>query len=157
MGGLIASFVNLAILMGILVYYLRIPVREMVRLRHEGLRNELELVQKQLAASRGQYEEVSAKLKAVGVEVAALREQVAQDADRLKRGVILSAERSASAIGENAKRGAEGLFRELFLELRRRFAERVISESEALIAGRLTGEVKERIRQKFSVQLEKMQ
>ena len=154
---LIAPFFNVTVLVGVLVYFLRKPISDFVSSRHAGLRDEVQRVSEQLRQSQSQFEEFSAKLKAIHAEISALREQAKQDAEATRARVVNDAKKLSAVILSDAKSSADAAFGDLKTQLRTELANRVLERAEALLRERLTSDERVRIRREFSSQLEKVQ
>lgn len=154
---LILPALNLAILVGVLVYFTRAPFRAFVTGRHETLREEVQRVSTQLRDSQARFEEFTAKLKAIDAEVAALREQSRQDAEAMKARLLNDARRLSTVIVADARTSAESLYEELRIRLRSDLGQQIIDRAEQLLRERLTGDDRVRIRREFSKQVESVQ
>jgi F-type H+-transporting ATPase subunit b len=154
---LIAPTVNLGILIGILVFYLREPLKQFVRTRHDVLRENLEKVATELQGARERHEEFSARISNLQAEVSAMHVQARQDAESMKQKILSEARRLSEVIVMDAKGAAQGLFSEFRAQLRTELGERVLGRAEQLLRERLTGDDRARIRQEFSRQVEKIQ
>lgn len=148
---------NLAVLIGILVYFLRAPIRNMVQQRHENLRSELDAVREQLHAAQARHAELSAKLGAIDSELRSIREEGRQDAERLGKQLAEDAKRNAASIVSDAQAASKNLFNDLRAQLYNELGERVLNRAETMIRDRLTGEDRTKIRQDFARQLESVQ
>lgn len=157
MSELFAPTFNLVVLLGLLFYYLRDPIRTAVRIRHETLRDELTKVRETLVQAQNQHEEFSAKLKAIDVEIAAHRNQLLQDAQAAKQRIIADAQRLSGNIATDARRAAEALYAELKGSLYADAGRSVLDRAEAILRDRLTGDDRARIRKEFSTQVETAQ
>ncbi|MBC7692987.1 MAG: ATP synthase F0 subunit B [Methylotenera sp.] len=157
MYALIPSVVNVLILVGIMVYFLRGPVREFVSGRSTGLRDEVVRVQAQLRDAEQKYTEFSAKLQAIDAEVVSLREQVRQDAEAMRVKTVAEAKRLAGSILVDAKDSSQSLYGDLKNQLRTELSGQVLDRAEKILKERLTGEDKLRIRREFSQQVESVQ
>jgi len=157
MSELFAPTVNLLILVGLLVYYTRHPIRKTVTDRHEGLRDELARVRDLLRQAQEQYNEFSSKLSAIEAETTALRQQAVQDAEAAKQRIVTDAQRLSQGIASDSRRAAESLYAELKAQLASEVGSRVIDRAEALLRERLTGDDRARIRKEFSSQVETVQ
>jgi F-type H+-transporting ATPase subunit b len=157
MSELIAPFINLLILVGILVYYTRHPIKKSVQDRHTGLRDELTRVRDLLRQAQEQYNEFSSKLKAIEAETTALRQQAIQDAEAAKQRIVNDAQRMSMGISSDARKAAESLYGELKTQLASEIGGRVLERAEAILRDRLTGDDRARIRKEFSTQVETVQ
>ncbi len=157
MQSLIPATVNLVILVAVLGYYLRKPLVQFVRQRHELLRDELQRVRMQLSQAQAQYKEFSEKLETIESEAQVLRSRTMQDAQEAKERILADAKRSAAAIAADAKTATDTLFSELKGQLYVEMGNRILSRAEVLLKERLTGDDRARIQLEFSRQLEGIQ
>jgi F0F1-type ATP synthase membrane subunit b/b' len=157
MSELFAPTVNLLILIGILAYYLRAPMKQSIRDRHTGLRDELARVRDLLRQSQEQYQEFSSKLKAIDAETSALRQQAVQDAQATKQRILADAQRLSMNVAADARRAADSLYVELKGQLSSEIGGKVLERAEQILRERLTGDDRARIRKEFSSQVEAVQ
>jgi F0F1-type ATP synthase membrane subunit b/b' len=157
MSSLVAPFFNLAVLVGVLTYYLRAPLKAFVQTRHVSLRDEIQRVRNQLKKAQEENEEFSARLGAIDTEVGSLRQQSRQDAKAMKDRILAEATRLQAGILTDARAAAGTLYSELRNELYHEFGNRVLERAEILMKERLTGDDRIRIRQEFSKQVESVQ
>jgi F0F1-type ATP synthase membrane subunit b/b' len=157
MSELFAPTINLLILVGILVYYTRHPIKKSVQDRHAGLRDELARVRDLLRQAQEQYSEFSSKLKAIEAETTALRQQAIQDAEAAKQRIITDAQRMSSGIANDSRKAAQSLYSELRTQLASEIGNRVLERAEVILRERLTGDDRARIRKEFSTQVEMVQ
>jgi F-type H+-transporting ATPase subunit b len=151
---LIAPVINLAILVTLLVIYLRKPLAQFVTARHETLRDQILNVRKQLTGAQEKYEEFSAKLRTIDSEIAVLREQARQDAQGAKQRAVSEVQRLSANVVSDARAASAQLFDDLKSQLRHDLAVRALDRAEAILNARLTGDDKARLRQEFSTQVE---
>jgi len=154
MHSLVVPLINLSILIAVLVYYLRAPLKAFIKIRHESVRDELERVAEQLKLAQEKYDEFSAKLKAMQAEIVVLRDQARQDGEAIKLRLVNDGKRVSVAIVMDAKAAAEALIEDLRISLKRELAASVLSRAELLVLGRLTSEDRKRFRLDFSKQVE---
>ena len=147
---LIFPVLNLSVLLAALVYFLRAPVRNAVQTRHQTLKADLVDVRVKLQEARVRYDEFSAKLKAVQVEVSSIQLQGRQDAEALKNRIVTNAKNSSSSILSEAKSRAEGMVAETQQKLRTELSAKIIQKAERIIHDKLTGDDRVRIRKEFS-------
>lgn len=157
MESLVAPFVNVLILVGFLFYQLREPIRTFVSQRHETVRDTVKKVHAMLREAQDQYDEFSAKLKAIDAEVAGIHEQARQDALATQLRMNTEAQRLSQMIVADARVSAQNVFSDLKASLRVKLANQVLSRVEELVKDRLTGDDRAKIRQEFSVHVENFQ
>lgn len=92
--------VNLLILIGVLLYFLKTPVKNFLLERRGSIGYEIDEAQKTIAQAKSKYEEYAQKLKEIETEIASIRETL------LKQGETERAEilKQAEAASENIKR-----------------------------------------------------
>lgn len=156
MHALFAPFVNVSILVGVLFYYLRAPLKAFVQERHNSIKNQVKSVSDELRLAQNRYEEFSSRIKALDVEVRALREQGKLECEQMKTKLLTDARRVSSAIISDSKDAANQLFVDLQKELRQDLGEKIIQKAEKQIREKLTSDEKSRIRDEFSEQLSRV-
>ncbi len=154
---LIAPAVNFFIFVALLAFLLPPKVRAFVLSRHNFIRDEVVRVQGQLHSSKTRFDEFSAKLKAVEAEVAAIRDQSAQEAEATRARIVNDAKKLAVQIVSDARLSADSLFGDLRAQMRAEMVSRVIARAEVILRQRLTGDDRIRIRREFSRQVEGIQ
>jgi F0F1-type ATP synthase membrane subunit b/b' len=157
MSELIFPTINLAILIAIMVVYLREPISTFVRVRHETLRDELRRVRDLLAGAKIKYEEFSSKLKAMEAEIQSLREQARQEALDAQSRIQSEAQALSAAIVADSRKSVQGMYGQLKSELYVEVGHKILDRAEALLRERLTGDDRARIRHEFSSQVESVQ
>ncbi len=151
---LIYPFINFAILVGALFYFLKAPIKGFVKGRHDSLKEQLESVQQKLADAQKQYQEYSQRLSSMDAEIASLIKQIRSDAESTKVKVVTEAKRMADQIVIDSKRTSESMMGEFKNQVRADIANLVISRTEHLLKDRMTGEVREQLKKDFSKQME---
>lgn len=151
---LAAPAFNFFVLVGALAYYLKQPLKDFVQQRHLNVGDDLKKVRQLLRESQEKYDEFSAKLKAIDVELTSLREQAKQDAQSAKLRILSEAQRSSGHIISDARTSAEGLYSELKSKLYGEFSIRILERAETVMRERLTGDDRARIQKEFSSQVE---
>jgi F0F1-type ATP synthase membrane subunit b/b' len=154
MATLIAPFINLLILVGVLVFYCRKPLQVFAETRHHTIREDLETVRNQLRNAQEKHAEFSAKLRAV---VSGLRAQMIQDANAMKSRIVAEAQKLSGNVIEDAKHASAVLYTEFKSSLYSELGARVLDRAEIILKERLTGDDRARIRKEFSTQVETAQ
>ncbi len=154
---LISPLINLSILLGIMVYYLRQPLVDFVFNRHNSIRKELLEVRENLIGAQAKYEEFSSKLKSIDSQTAILRQQAQQDSQSARLRVLSDAQKASSAVVADARAASEGLYQELKGSLYVDLTQRVFARVEIMVKERLTQADRTKIRDDFSKQVEATQ
>ena len=146
MVALISPALNLGILIVILAYALRAPVKNQVFQRRQEIEEGIRQTREQFQLAQGRYEEFTSKLKAIETEISAMRQQYLLDSQSLKTKIISHSQRLAKTIREDAQGLIQGLHQELIRDLRQEVVRKVIVRAQERICTHLTGEVKSQIR-----------
>lgn len=147
-------FINFAILVSALVFFLRKPLKSFVYDRHSTLKEQLDEVQKKLTDAQRQYNEYSQRLNSMDAEVASLVQAIRSDAETARVRIVTDAKRTADQIVIDSKRTGEALMNEFRDQIRKDLANQVIARAETLLKSRTTGDVREQLRKDFSKQVE---
>jgi len=152
-----APWVNFILLIALLTWKLKAPIRQFVGERHAFIRDEVSRVEGLLKDSKTRYEEFAAKLKAIDAEVQALRAQSVQDGEQMKVRISTDAKRLAGTIIADSQANAKEVFADARNELRLSLGLKIIVRAEDILRSRLTGDDRARIRQEFSRKVENIQ
>lgn len=149
MNQLILPFLNFFILVGIMVYYLRQPLIDFVSNRHKTLLEDLKVTQAQLHQAQIQYEDFSAKLRALDAEVSAFRGQMKQEGERTREDIMSEGKRVADYVVHEAKLAADNLYSELRQQLLAELGNKIISRAEDALRKSLKPEDRAKLHQEF--------
>jgi len=95
--------INLTILLLILVYYLKQPVKDFLIERRGLIRNEIDKAQKAIAEARKSHEEYDEKLKHIDHDIRNLRETIRKQGEIERDEILKLAEIASEKITEEAK------------------------------------------------------
>jgi len=151
---MVATLFNFTLFIIILYRAAKKPVVEMVAQRHQAIRDAVATNRKRLEEARASYEEYSSKLRVVETEVAAIRQQVRTEAEATRLRIQAAAKTMAASVVSDAQAGAKNVFEDLRRDLLRQLAEQVMTKAEAGVRKNLTGDLKAKIRQEFSSEME---
>ena len=135
-----AKIANFAILVGLLVYFLKTPVSVYLVARATAIRRDLVTAAEMRASAAAQLAEIERKLQSLPAELAALKAQGAQD-------VAAEQARIAQAAAVERERLIQQTRREI--EMRLRVARRELTEHAAQLAVRIA---EERIKRTITVE-----
>lgn len=97
------KFANFAILVGILYYFLRKPVRHALADRHQNLRKSLDDARKAKQEAEAKLAEYSRRVANLQQEMEQLQDQVREEAQRQKQTILAEAKEAAVAIRRQAE------------------------------------------------------
>jgi F-type H+-transporting ATPase subunit b len=154
MQSLLFPFINFSILIGGLTYLLRTPIKQFVLNRHVQIRDDLKKVQEMLKESQDKFDEFSAKLKALSAEAQALHQQARQDAQQTKQRIVEAAKKNSHSIVNDANEVAQGMMSSFKDQMYFELCNLVLDRAEKMLAKKLTGADRARIRNEFTKQVE---
>ncbi|HEX3034898.1 MAG TPA: ATP synthase F0 subunit B [Thermodesulfobacteriota bacterium] len=95
--------VNLIILLGVLVYFLRDPLKNFLIERRGTISNEIDKAQATIAQARKDYEEYNEKFKKLDEEMRSLRETIRREGETERKQILRQAEAFSQRIREEAR------------------------------------------------------
>jgi F-type H+-transporting ATPase subunit b len=99
--------VNLTILLLVLVYYLRQPVKDFLIERRGIIGNEIDDAQKAIAEAKKIHAEYEEKLKHLDAEIKSLKESIHEQGEIERKEILKQAEIASEKIMEEAKESIE--------------------------------------------------
>ena len=150
---LIAPFINLLILLGLMVYYLRQPLVDFARNRSVTIRDELKKVGEELQLAKQKHAEFSSKLKAMDAEIVGLKNQAIQDAQAMKARISAEAQKQSANIVTDARNASVALYSDFKSQMYTELGNRVLDRAEKVLRERLTDADRARINQEFTNQV----
>jgi len=94
--------VNLVILLLVLVYFLKTPIRNFLVERRSSIGREIDIAEKTITGAKARYEEYSKRLEGIEAEISSIKESLRTQGEK-ERDEIL---RVAGAASENMKKEA---------------------------------------------------
>ncbi len=127
--------VNFLLLVFLLFWFLRKPIKSKLKERHEFLRRNLEEAEKEKALWEKQLEELKIRVKGLEEEAKLIREKIIAEAQREKERILEEAKREAERIRlqaqrtmEEERRKLENLFREKLVLRTLKLLEKILKE-----------------------------
>jgi F-type H+-transporting ATPase subunit b len=134
---LVYKFINLAILVGALAYFLRKPAADFFTQRSRSIRQGLEEGRKALEASQAQLKTVEEKLRHLEEEIADFKASAAREMEAERQRLKLAAAEEAEKILQAARAQTGVAVRAAKLELKTRTAQQAVELAEEIIRRRL--------------------
>ena len=94
---------NLVILIGIIVYFTRIPIKGALEKRRANLSREIDEAKHSIEIAKQQYDEYQEKLKGLEEEISALRESISKLGETEKDEIIAQARHTCELIKKDSK------------------------------------------------------
>jgi F-type H+-transporting ATPase subunit b len=152
-GPTIAKTVNFAILVGVLVYFLRAPLTAYLTGRISKVREDLVTAQQTRETAARQLAEIDAKLKALPGELEALKRRGAEDIRSERARIEEAAEADRQRLLEQTRREIEMRLRIARRELLELTADRAVGVARDRIAASITAEDQARLIDRYAAQL----
>ena len=140
---------GLAVLIGVLVYFLRAPLQAFLRDRSDGLRRQLDAARLSLERARAANAELRARLERISEENDALVRDAAELAERERERAIERARSTADRIREDARRAADQEIERARAELQSEAARLATSLAGELVRQSLTADDERRMVAEF--------
>ncbi len=150
------KFLNFAVLVGLLIYFLGKPLKSYLAKRHDTVKTQLEESQKALSeaeALRTQYQEKLAKLEG---EIEVFKKQTLQEAEAEKKKIIDEALSFATRIREQARLTAAQENKEVARRIKEEISRLTINEAEKLVSEKITQSDHDKLVEDFIVKLRSM-
>jgi F-type H+-transporting ATPase subunit b len=149
----VARLANFAILVGLLVYFLKAPLAGYLQSRGEHIRSELVQAAEMRRASDSQLAEVNRRMAALPAELEALRARGAQDISTEEARIRAAADAERDRLLEQMHREVELQVRAAQTMLRNETAELATRVARARIEASITGEDQMRLVDRYASQL----
>ena len=98
---------NLAILIGILVYFLRIPIKGALEKRKSNMSREIDEAKQAIEVAKVKYDEYSEKLDKLGAEITELKDSISKLGEAEKDEIITNARQTCELIKKDSKETIE--------------------------------------------------
>jgi len=132
--GLGLKFLNFAILVGILFYFLRKPVAQGLLDRREGIRKSLEEARQAKEEAEAKYQEYKARVANLEDEIRRLREDFRAEGERQRDRILTEAKQAAEAIRTHAEAAGANEVKRARDQLRSEVADLTVQMAEDLLA-----------------------
>lgn len=152
-GATIAKMVNFAILVGVLVYFLRTPIAGYLTGRIAKVREDLVSAQQTRETAARQLADIDAKLKALPLELDALKQRGAEDITAERARIEEAAEADRQRLLEQTRREIDMRLRVARRELLELTADRAIGVARERLARAMTPDDQARLVDRYAAQL----
>jgi F-type H+-transporting ATPase subunit b len=153
-GATIAKAFNFAILVGVLVYFLKTPIAAYLTGRISKVREDLIAARQTRETAARQLAEIDAKLKALPLELEALKQRGAEDIVAERARIEEAAEAERQRLLEHTRREIEMRLRIARRELLELTADRAITVARERIAHAITPDDEARLVDRYASQLQ---
>lgn len=154
-GATIAKMVNFAILVAVLVYFLRTPMAAYLAGRIAKVREDLVASQQTRDTAARQLAEIDAKLKALPLEIEALKQRGAEDIVAERKRIEEAAEADRQRLLDQTRREIDMRLRVARRELLELTADRAVGIARDRIATSITAEDQQRLVDRYAAQMKR--
>jgi F-type H+-transporting ATPase subunit b len=144
---------NLVLIIGILVYFLRKPIRNFFERRSADIQRRIREAEQARDEAQARLAEIQGRLEKLDEEVAAIRRQAEEDARAEREKILAQTEADVAKMQQRARNEIENLKMQTIRELREYTAEKVVELAGDVLRRELTPDDEERLFDSF---LEKM-
>ena len=133
--GIIRHLFNLAVLLGLLGFLLKTPIRDFLAFRRTTVKEQLDDAWTAKTGAEERYSELQGRLDNFSAELETILTRVREDADIERARIIAQAERSASQMAAAAERTVTEEVRRARAELRAEAIDLALGMAESAIGG----------------------
>lgn len=151
---LLLHFLNLAIVVGALVYFAGKPIRDFFEARRSQIQTELKDAAELLAQAEARYGEWQRKLIDLERDSQVIRNEGRRHAEEEAATILAEAQAAAERIQSDAEAAVEHELRRAQAELRREAAELATEMAERILRERLVETDRERLMDEFITRVE---
>lgn len=149
----LGRWLNLALLFGVIAYFVRKPLAEFFASRRAEIQQEIAKAREAKETAEQRLAEIEQRLANLDDEIAALRRQAQEDAEKERERILNQAEAEARKVLSAASREIDGLSRAAHQELKAYAAELSVQLAEDKIRKGLDAGARKRIVDRFFITL----
>lgn len=146
---LLMRVVNFVLLIGLLYFLLKKPLRNFLNKRQQGVREALEAAQNDREKAEARYQDVERKLERAKKEIEDLKRMLVEQGQMEKDKILASAKQEAEKIRRDAEVTAEQELKKAYLLLRQEAVELASNLAETLLKDKIKEEDHERLLQDY--------
>ena len=150
---LVASFVNFAVLVGLLVFLARKPTQAFLASRRAAVVDGLAEAQRMKAAAEAKYNEYQARLANLDAELAQIKSEIIASGEAERERIIAEAERKSARIRRETEFLIEQQLKQLRADLTRESVEAAMTAAEKLLRERTTDDDQQRLARAYTSKL----
>lgn len=142
---LIYRIMNFTVLAGVLIFLLRKPLAKGLASRRQGIKDQLDDLERQKQEAERQLAEYKEKLGRLDQEVEKIMAEYIQQGEAAKARILEEAKVAAEKLQEQARKNIEHEFQNAKQQLKAEMAEEAVAMAEELIKKHIKDEDQERI------------
>jgi F-type H+-transporting ATPase subunit b len=141
----IFKFVNMVLFLGVLVYFLRGPVKNALTARHEQVRREAEEARERRAKADRLAADIQARLSQIENDVRAIHARAEAEGERQKRELIAAAEAEGQRILQSARHEVDNRLKHAREELTAYAGQLAADRAEQILREKITDQDKHKL------------
>ena len=149
----IFKIINFAILLAILIKFLRLPLKEYLEKRHNQVKEDLEKAKELSISAEAAYRKAQKRLENLEGEIKGIREQMLREAENEKKRLIEEAEKKAEQIRIQAQQGLQREIAQIKKQLETRLSLEALARAEKTIKEQITKDDQKYLIKKFIQQV----
>jgi len=142
---MIGKIFNIILLLGILIYFLRKPIRQFITGRTASIQQRIEAAERAKDEALQKLKEIEERLRKLDEESAAIREQAQRDAEAEREMMLKKTREEVEKMRCRAQAEIESLRMQAVAELRQFTAEKVVAMAEEIIIKEVQPNEEERL------------
>ena len=146
--------VNLIILLGVLVYFLKTPVKNFLVERRGLIGHEIDTAQKTIGEAKSRYDEYARKLQAIETEINSLKDTLRKQGETERSEILKQAGSASETIKREAKETIALQAERAKREIQSEVVDLALGNAAALIRQHLVDSDKEKFVEEFSKNIE---
>lgn len=150
---IIAGFVNLAVLLGILVYLARKPTRAFLVSRRAAVVDGLAEAQKMKAAAEAKYKEYQSRLAHLDEELETIKSEIIASGEAERERIVAEAERKGARMRRETEFLIEQQLKQLRIDLTKETVEAAMVAAEKVLRERATSDDQQRLAKAYLTKL----
>jgi F-type H+-transporting ATPase subunit b len=139
------QIVNFAILLAILIKFIRPPLKGYLEKRHNQVKEELERAKELSEAAEKAYQEAQKRLENLDKEITAIREQMQKEVEQEKKKLMEEAEKKAELMRAQAEQALNEEINQIKKRLKEEISIEALEMAEKLIQKTMTSEDQKRL------------
>jgi F-type H+-transporting ATPase subunit b len=151
----IASILNFAILVGVLVYFGRKPIAGFLAARRRAVEEGMAEGARIKAEAEAKHREYSARLAQLDNEVAKLRAEMRDAADKEKARILEETENRVKRLKQETDRLIEQQMQQLHTDVMREVIDTAVASAEQVLKDKLNAQDQQRLAREYLVQINK--
>jgi len=153
---LILAFVNFTLFVGLLVFFLRKPMKSFFATRRDEIEKRLREAAELKQQASDKYQEYEAKLKALEEEGARILADARAEGEDEKKRILEAAEKMAARVADDAQRRIDAEVRAARIALRKEAVSEAVDAARRILAQQLTADDDQKLVASTVDQVEKM-